>query len=375
MRVLTRPNVGGPTLQAIALWHAHAQLGIGTLLVVGRCSRGEQGIDLVAHGLPRVAPLHIDRHSVGFVELPGLGNGLAALGKLTASSALRRAMRAYAPDVVHTHTSAAGWLGRNAAFQEGVPRVVHTFHGIVLRDYFGPLLSWGLLRLEARLARRTDALVAVSPSCRDELVDLGVAPRSRFAVVRPAVPLPCFHSREEARRLLGLAGDAFAVAIYGRLVPVKRVDHFVTAVGLLPDCIGHVHGGGPLLGRLSKTVSSRVSFCGSTERARSLLPAYDALVLSSRREGCPLVAIEAFAAGVPVVGYDVPGVRDVLGQWGRGVLVPESDGPPGLARALMALRADRAAAAALVQDARAHLSSFHPDVVAAELLAIYRGRA
>jgi glycosyltransferase involved in cell wall biosynthesis len=89
------------------------------------------------------------------------------------------------------------------------------------------------------------------------------------------------------------------------------------------------------------------------------MSAYDALVLPSRREGCPLVAIEAFAAGVPVVGFDVPGVRDALGPWGSGILVPESHGSEGLASALRSLRAspDRGVAIAhvlLFQPAKLH---------------------
>ncbi|MEQ1633859.1 MAG: glycosyltransferase family 4 protein [Planctomycetota bacterium] len=374
MRVLTRPNVGGPTLQAIALWHAHKRLGVRTLLAVGRCAPNEPSLDLAAHGIPAVSPDRVTRDSEGFLEVEGLGNGFAPIRLVVARRALRRAIRAFAPDVVHTHTSAAGFCGRTAAFAERVPRVVHTFHGIVLRDYFGSLVSWALLRLEARLARSTHALLAVSPSCRDELVELGVAARERFFVVRPAVPLPTFVDRREARAQLGLGDDTFAIATYGRLVPVKRVDHFVAAVDGVQGSVGHVHGGGPLASLLRRLASPRVTFFGSSERARTQLKAYDALVLSSRREGCPLVAVEAFAAGVPVVGYDVPGVRDVLSAWGSGLLVPEREGPQGLCRALVRVRDDRALVAGIVQAAQAKLRAFAPDAVAAELLAIYRAR-
>ena len=102
------------------------------------------------------------------------------------------------------------------------------------------------------------------------------------------------------------------------------------------------------------------------------MSAFDALLLPSRREGCPLVAIEAFAAGVPVVGFDVPGVRDVLATWGDGILVPEREGAAGLAGALDRLRRDPGFGRELAARAKAGLFRFEPREVAAELLDLYR---
>jgi glycosyltransferase involved in cell wall biosynthesis len=119
----------------------------------------------------------------------------------------------------------------------------------------------------------------------------------------------------------------------------------------------------------------RIHIRGAEPDIARLLPAYDAVVLPSIREGCPLVAIEAFAAGVPVVGYDVPGVRDALSHFGRGVLVPVADGPSGLARAMTALRSDGSLQSRLVRDARMAVHSCSPPAVAAGLLSAYRKAA
>jgi glycosyltransferase involved in cell wall biosynthesis len=253
----------------------------------------------------------------------------------------------------------------------GVQRTVHTFHGIVLRDYFSLLVSWALLRLEARLAQRTSALVAVSPSCREELAELGVAKLERIAVVPPAVPLPDFLPRAEARRRLGLPLDAFVVAAYGRLVPIKRVEAFLQALAAMPDARGDVHGDGPQMSSLLRVAPSNVTFRSASADARACMAAYDALVLPSRREGCPLVAIEAFAAGVPVVGFDVPGVRDALGPWGSGILVPERLGAEGLASALRSLRASPDRAVEIAQRAKERLPQFAPLAIASQLLRLY----
>ena len=89
-------------------------------------------------------------------------------------------MRIERPTILHTHTAKAGAVGRAAALLAGrarPPIIVHTFHGHVLRGYFGPLRSRFFRALERRLARESTALVAVSPQVRDDLVNLGVAQR------------------------------------------------------------------------------------------------------------------------------------------------------------------------------------------------------
>src|SRR5690606_7996391 len=163
LRVVTRPNLGGPARQAFALWHAHRALGVPTLLVTGVCRRGEPAFDLEAHGLPRLGceeAVALGRDALGVCVLERLGRAVAPWSDLRALSALRALVASFAPDVVHTHTSKAGVLGRLAARDAAV--VAHTFHGLVLRDYW----SWPLARaarlIEQWLARRTDLLFAVS---------------------------------------------------------------------------------------------------------------------------------------------------------------------------------------------------------------------
>ncbi len=379
MRVLTRPNLGGPTRQAIALWHAHRELGVRTLLVTGAVGADEAMLSPADHGVPLLGfaeALQGGEDATGWVVVPTLGRGLAPWRDLRARSALRALVSAHRPDVVHTHTSKAGWLGRAAAHGR-VPVLAHTFHGHVLADYFGSLFSSALTRLEARLARRTDLLFAVSASCGEELAAAGIAPRRRFTLVPPAVSLPAVTERREAREVLGIARDDFRIACVGRLVPVKRVADFVAAVALCAGVSGDVFGDGPLRGEVgaaARDAGGRVVCRGANQSVASLLTAYDALVLPSIREGFPLVAVEAFAAGVPVVGYDVPGVRDALAN-GRGILVAPDAGPRGLAAAIDRLRASPDLAAACVRAGRASVASFAPAAVAAALLDAYRSVA
>ncbi|MFT4512134.1 MAG: glycosyltransferase involved in cell wall biosynthesis [Planctomycetota bacterium] len=376
VRVLTRPNLGGPTRQAIALWHAHRDLGVETLLVTGVVGPEEVQLSPADHDVPVAAA---DGSSGGWLQLPDMRRGVDLFGDRRARRALREVIRRFRPDVVHTHTSKAGLIGRKAAWAERVPVTAHTFHGHVLKDYFGKLPSRLLAALERRLARPTNLLFAISPSCADELAECRVAARERFEVIAPAVAVPVPMERITARELLGIASEQWRVCAVGRLVPIKRLADFVMAIAGVADLHGDVIGDGSERASLQQLstqhAGARIHIRGVEPDIARLLPAYDAVVLPSVREGYPLVAIEAFAAGVPVVGYDVPGVRDALSHFGRGVLVPSADGPAGLGRALAALRADSSAQSRLVTDARRAVHACSPAVVAECLLSAYRKAA
>lgn len=374
LRLLTRPNIGGPMRQAVALWHEHRRLGLRTVLAVGACGADEASVDLEGTGIPLLAPGDVRRQgpaAEGLVVVPSLRRGVHALRDQRAARELRRLVDAFGPDLVHTHTSKAGWLGRWAASRARVAAVAHTYHGHVLRDYFAAPAEMALRRVESFLARRTDLLFAVSPSCAAELAELGV---HNVRVVPPAVDVRAFTqtSRAEARQRLGLDEAAFAAGFVGRLVSIKQPGLFFDAVQRLPGVEGYVFGDGPLRRALEPRARGRVHMLGVRDDIPRLLAGLDVLVISSRREGCPLAAVEAFAAGVPVIGFDVPGVRDALGLWGAGVLVPPTEGADGLARAVQLLVADRQRRERIVARARARLDRFGPARVARLLADGYR---
>ena len=169
LRILTRPNLGGPTRQAVALWHAHAALGVRTLVAVGEVGPEEASLDLVRAGVPVVDPADpAFAERVGVCTVPGLGRAVRGFGEWRVRGRLRRLIRTWRPDVVHTHTSKAGLWGRLAARSEGVP-VLHTYHGHVLRDHLGRWQERVVVAVERWLARRTDRVLAISASCRDDL--------------------------------------------------------------------------------------------------------------------------------------------------------------------------------------------------------------
>src|SRR5438034_5049996 len=157
---------------------------------------------------------------VPIVTVPDLHREISPLRDVRAVYHLADLIRELRPQILHTHTAKAGAIGRLAALLAGSSRppiVVHTFHGHVLRGYFGPLRSTAFRLLERWLARGTTALIAVSPEVRDDLVALGVAPREKFTVVRLGIELDervgseSDGPRADTRRALGIPADRFVV--------------------------------------------------------------------------------------------------------------------------------------------------------------------
>jgi glycosyltransferase involved in cell wall biosynthesis len=319
--------MGGPALHVAYLTAGLRERGYDTTLVAGSLARGEDSMAFVANGL-----------DVDVVRIDQLGREISPLRDLVATLRLARLIRRERPDILHTHTAKAGTVGRVAALLAGrraPPIVVHTFHGHVLRGYFGPLRSRLFRLLERWLAARTTALIAVSPQVRDDLVSLGVATPERFAVIRLGIELDQRvaggqNGRLESRRYLGIPTDRFAVGWIGRMTAVKRTDDVLVAFKRLRDdgvdAVLCMVGDGPDREQLERRahelgVVRDTLFLGYQEDVAPFYAAFDALVLPSSNEGTPVSAIEALAAGRPVVATRVGGVPDVVQEGEDGFLV------------------------------------------------------
>lgn len=331
LRVIARLNMGGPALHVAYLTAGLAERGYETTLVAGSLARGEDSMAFVA-----------DELGIEIERLEELHREISPVRDAVAILRLARLIRRVRPHILHTHTAKAGAVGRLAALLAGdarPPIVVHTFHGHVLRGYFDPLRTAGFRLLERWLATRTTALVAVSPQVRDDLVALGVAPRERFVVVRLGIELEQRVAAErdgrvESRRVLGIGPDRFAVGWIGRMTGVKRTDDVLRAFRRLRDrgvdaCLCMV-GDGPDRSAIERRahelgVMRDTLFLGYQEEVAPYYAAFDAMILPSINEGTPVSAIEALAAGRPVVATRVGGVPDVVREGENGFLVEAGD--------------------------------------------------
>ena len=331
MRVIARLNMGGPALHVSYLAAGLERRGYHTTLVSGTLARGESSMAFVAEGL-----------GVEVVPLPELGREISLLRDVVAAYKLSKLIRRDRPQILHTHTAKAGTIGRLAALLAGDARpavVVHTFHGHVLRGYFDPARTQLFRLLEKGLARLSTALVAVSPEVRDELVGMGVAPTSKFVVIRLGIELETrVHDvaalRGESRRSLGVAEDRFLVGWVGRMTAVKRTDDVLLGVAKLRelgvDAVLAMVGDGPdrdgCEARARELgIARHCLFLGYQEEVAPYYAAFDAVVLPSANEGTPVSVIESLAAACPVVATRVGGVPDVVAEGVDGFLVETGD--------------------------------------------------
>jgi glycosyltransferase involved in cell wall biosynthesis len=344
LRVIARLNVGGPALHVAYLTAGLTPRGYDTTLVAGTIARGEESMAYIA-----------EQAGARVVALPGLSREISPFRDAVAVFRLAQLIRQVRPTILHTHTAKAGTVGRVAALVAGrarPPIIVHTFHGHVLRGYFGPAKSTVFRVLERLLAKVTTVLVAVSPEVRDDLVQLGVAPADKFAVVRLGIELEQRVAsdvpRDEVRRRLGIPPERFVVGWIGRMTGVKQTHDLLVALaelrargvdaGLLvvgdgPDRAGFEHRAHEL------DLVRHCLFLGYQEDVAPWYAAMDAVALPSGNEGTPVTVIEALAAGKPVVAYEVGGVPDVVREDVDGFLVPPGS-TSGMAERLAQLAAD-----------------------------------
>jgi glycosyltransferase involved in cell wall biosynthesis len=372
LRIFSRLNVGGPSLHVIHLAAGLGVHGFVTRLVVGHESEREGNL----------MDLALERH-VDVLALSGLGREIRPFSDLRALVGLVRLARRFRPHVVHTHTAKAGVLGRVAARLARVPVLVHTYHGHVLREYFGRLTSAVFCGIERLLARGTDGLVTVSESVKADLVAMRIAPAERIRVVRLGLELAPFTGalpRGVLRADAGFPAEAPLVGMVGRLVPVKDVSTFLRSARLVhaarPDARFSLVGDGPDRAALEAEVASlgltgAVRFHGWRRDLPAVYGDLDVVVNASRNEGTPVALIEALAAGRPVVATAVGGTPDVLEHGAHGALVPAQD-ERALADAIQAAL-ETPPSAERVAAARAHvLARYGVPRLLSDLAALYR---
>jgi glycosyltransferase involved in cell wall biosynthesis len=330
LRVIARLNMGGPAIHVANLAAGLETRGYHTTLVAGSLARGEDSMAFVA-----------ERLGVTVVDMPDIQREVSALHDARSAVRLAALIRSDRPHVLHTHTAKAGAIARAAALLAGdarPPVVLHTFHGHVLKGYFGPGRTAFFRQVERTLARASDVLVAVSPEVRDELVALGVAPREKFVVIRLGIPLEerlgDASADTDYRRLYGIPRGAFVVGWVGRMTGVKDTGAVLEIVRAAReqgvDAVLCMVGDGPDRQRLEQLahelgIARACYFVGYQEDVAGYYRLFDAFVLPSVNEGTPVSAIESLASGTPVVANRVGGVPDVVRDGVDGFLVEPGD--------------------------------------------------
>jgi glycosyltransferase involved in cell wall biosynthesis len=362
IRVIARLNIGGPAIHVVNLNAGLDPSRFEQSLVVGTEGSGEGS--LLDYALAR---------GVRPIILPEIVNEFSLKPRdVKALAKLHRLMRREHPLIVHTHTTRAGLLGRLAARLAGVPVIIHTFHGHVLHGYYGSLKS-GLMRsMERALARITDQLIAVSEQVKRDLVSYEVSPPEKISVIPLGFELePFLHCQElqgQFRNELGLGNDARLVAIVGRMFPIKNHRLFLDAAARVlvhePSARFVIVGDGILRTEMEHYaqrlgIAHQVIFTGWRRDLPRIYADLDALVVASDNEGTPVSAIEAMAAGRPVIATRVGGLPDLVQEGQTGYLVPPRS-PEPLASAILHLLQEPQTATRMGIDARADILARFP---------------
>ncbi len=279
---------------------------------------------------------------------------VSPLNDWRALRAMRAWLRRERPDVVHTHSSKAGILGRVAARRAGVPIILHTVHGMSFNRTQGPWIQRVYRDLERYCARFTDRIISVADAMNDQMVAAGVAPRVKCVTVYSGMEVehfdPARYDRAAIRASLDIPADAVVVATVARMFTNKGYEQLIPAMPKIVQQADRVHflwiGDGPCREQYLQQVArmglrDRVHLTGLVppEQVGQWLSGADILAHASQWEGLPRVVVQALLLEKPAVAFDIDGTPEVVLDGRTGALVRLND-IDELAKGIVWLAAD-----------------------------------
>ena len=339
MRILhisTRLIIGGSQENTVLSCIGAADQGHTVALAYGPIYGPEGSL------LPRViADPRIERF-----EVPNLVRHIAPLRDRRCLKELRELIRKWKPDVVHTHSSKAGILGRKAAWAEKVPVVVHTIHGLAFHPYQSWWKNFLYIRAERWASHRCHAMVSVADAMTVQALAQGIGRPEQFVTIRSAMETEHFIApatkREELRARFGWDESVVVLGTIARLAELKGHDDMIDAFGEMLTQTGATAnapkvallwvGDGwwrdRLVARLKALgIADRVAMTGLVDPSEipAWISAMDVIVHPSYREGLPRAVVQGMLKQKPVIAYDVDGAREVCQHERTGLLVKAGD--------------------------------------------------
>lgn len=326
LRIINRFNLGGITYN-VAYLTKYISPEFETMLIGGAEEEGEE------------SSLHItDNLELKPTIIPELQRAISFKSDVAAYKRIKEIIKEFKPDIVHTHASKAGAVGRLAAIHCKVPVIVHTFHGHVFHSYFGKGKTFFFKSVERYLAQRSSAIVTISELQKKELTqDFNICDPAKTHVIPLGFDLNRFTEnletkRKEFREKYQINDNEIAIGIIGRLAPVKNHELFIDAIEYVKNNTdkkirAFIIGDGETRKQLEDYIHSknlkfntvpgeRKLFCFTSwiKNADWALAGLDIVALTSKNEGTPVSLIEAQAAGRLIVTTNVGGTADVVGK-------------------------------------------------------------
>lgn len=356
LRIINRFNVGGPVYNVTYLTKFLPK-PYETMLIGGRATSSEQDATYI-----------LESQGVEFEKLGSMSRSIRFFSDLRTFFALIKLIKRYKPTIVHTHASKAGALGRIAAKMMGVPIIVHTYHGHVFQGYFNPIVTKLVILLERFLGRISTNIITISPEQQQDIVyKFNVVPLEKTSIIPLGFDLKRFEEsnskRNELRTVDGIPDEQCAVAIVGRLAPIKNHRLFIDAAALVlrqypNEFIFYVVGDGELKTEIKSYIENtyplfnkNIVFTSWIADMTTLYPAMDIVCLTSLNEGTPVSLIEAQASGIPVISTNVGGVKDIVQANETGIIM-EGNSEEELAKHLIELHLNKSLRMKMSQNAR-----------------------
>lgn len=327
LRVFSRLNIGGPAVHTILLTAGLNDDRFESTLVKGSEDPYEGNMLYLAK-----------EKGVEPIVIPEMRRSVSWLGDVKTFFKIYSLIKEKRPHIVHTHTAMAGALGRMAGFLYNMyiafisnnsgnkVKIIHTFHGHVLRGYFGPLKSKLLVLIERFLATFTDKIITVSEKQREEILGFGIGNGNKVVTIPLGLELERFLNnglKEELRKELDIPSETKLVGIVARLEPIKNHKMFIDAAAELKVKSERLKvkflivGDGILRKDLESYVKSRnlerdIIFLGFRRDLERIYADLDIVALTSLNEGSPVALIEAMASSKAIVATDVGGLKDLF---------------------------------------------------------------
>jgi glycosyltransferase involved in cell wall biosynthesis len=348
LRIINRFNLGGPTYNAAYL-SKYLAPEFETMLVGGAKDESEGNSEYMAHNL-----------GLNPIIIPEMRRALNPVLDYKAYQKIKKIITEFKPDIVHTHASKAGALGRMAAYNLNVPVILHTFHGHVFDAYFSKFSSSFYKNIERYLAKKSTRIIAISEI---QKYDLGhkysICNDDKIEVIPLGFDLLKFQDniiekRELYRNQYKIENDQIAIAIIGRLVPIKNHELFLNAIKYISSKANKnirvfIVGDGESKDAIkAKAIELNLSFTERMEESNNKLITFtswikdvdrviagvDVVALTSLNEGTPVSLIEAQAGNKPIVSTNVGGIENVVIP-GRTALLSENNDLSGFAENLL----------------------------------------
>jgi glycosyltransferase involved in cell wall biosynthesis len=308
---MSRFNVGGTSQWLFQLSSGLTVQGIENRLIIGDCPLGERE--------------DVRIHEIDHRRLRGLGPKKGLFETVKAFLELRTAIKEFNPDVINTHTSKAGVLGRIASKTVRSNAVtVHTYHGHVLAGYFSKPIEFAVKAVEKTLRLFTNFYLVSGEKVLQDIRNAGIIRGSNFLNIWPAVPDYETSDRNDVRTRLGIAPDQIVVGWLGRKVPIKRIDRILEAASQLPNITFIIAGDGEGIRKtfpthFAKSKGLNVLQLGFST-PKEIWSASDIAILTSDNEAMPISPIEAALASLPVIAIDAGATQEVMIDGETGIL-------------------------------------------------------